>query len=270
MFRQLSGGRGRLTGVVLVAVVLALLSFSTAGRVTAQQAPDDGCDPSELVACLAVPEEAPSGTAASGAAPTTASPLPRPGPYPYPYPYPCPPVIAQGGAPGAAIAVPIPVPSGCSTRPVLATVNRANVLYTRALRTLDTRDLPPVWSGVALDELRGYVETLRSSGRYATPELRWITLTSLRVEADRARVTTVEGWLYQERSRLTGAVVVEQDQRVYNLYELRLRAGIWTVIRNEVSPTVYSPSPPPLPSPPVCILIYPPPPGCETLTAAEG
>ena len=236
---------------LLLAVFAAALSSP---RSAAAQSPEDGCDPSEPIACIPLPdgegEPEPDAPTASIAAPRAPQP-----------PAPCPPVF--GGA--ARIAAPVPPPA-CDRRGVVATVNRANVLYARALRTLETRELPEVWAGGALEMVRGYVAYLRQSGLYATPELRSITMEELQVSGGRATVRTLENWLYQERSRFTGRVTYQDNQWVANLYELELRGRNWFVVRNETwivpAPLPPPPPPPPPPSPP-CIAIYPPPPGCE-------
>jgi hypothetical protein len=172
-------------------------------------------------------------------------------------PAPCPPVF--GG--DARIAAPVPPAPACDRRAVIATVNRANVLYARALRTLDTRELPQVWADGALEMVRGFVVYLRNSGLYATPELRSITLEELRVSGGRATVRTLENWLYQERSRFNGQITYQANQWVANVYELELRGRGWVVYFNSAQ-EVPAPLPPP-PPPPPCIAIYPPPPGCE-------
>jgi hypothetical protein len=149
---------------------------------------------------------------------------------------------------------------------VVATVNYANVLYARALRSLNTQELPNAWTGEALNEVRGIVAGLRSSGRYGTPELRSIALEELRIEGNRARARTLENWLYQERALLTGRVQLEENQWVINEYVLDRQGGSWFVSRNVVTRTPGPlPPPPPRPVPPSmpCVLIFPPPPGCD-------
>jgi hypothetical protein len=150
-------------------------------------------------------------------------------------------------------------PPACDRQSIVATVNRANVLYAQALRSLDTSALQQAWAGEALLQVRGYVATLRSTGRYATPELRSIRLEDLQVEGSRAFVRTLENWLYIEHDRFTGRITVQENQWVLNHYELRREGRGWLVTRNDVYAV---PAPPPPPRPP-CIAIYPPPPGCE-------
>jgi hypothetical protein len=241
--------RASLLTVALIA--LAMLAI-TARPAAAQDPPPDGCDPNEPVACLTLPDEPVESGAAAPNTPsaTTAAPLPRP-----PIP-PCSPSLAAGSP---EIASPIVPPPGCDRLSVVATVNRANVLYAQALRSLDTSALPQAWGGEALLQVRGYVAWLRSTGRYATPELRSIQLQSLRTEGSRAFVDTLENWLYIERDRFTGRIVVQENQWVVNYYELRREGRGWLVTRNDVY-AVPAPLPPVRPP---CIAIFPPPPGCE-------
>jgi hypothetical protein len=240
--------------VRLAALLLALgllTAVAVAPRPAAAQTPDSGCDPEEDVACIPLPEEPAAPATAQAPEPNVAAPLPV---------RPCLPAPMSVDE-GAAIALPQtpipPTPLPCGTRDVIATINTANALYARALRTWNTADLSLVWRGEALNQIEGYVAVLRSSGHYATPSLRSISLTDLRVASDRARAVTVENWLYQERTRLSGSVVYEENQWVENLYELRRIADRWYVVRNEVRAV----SGPPLPPPPV------PAPGPLTVTA---
>jgi len=241
--------------LLIVILLAALAAVSLMARPAGAQEPaEDGCDPSEQIACLPLPEEAAGSEGSSdGDGPAITAPrIPAP-------PAPCPPVVF-GGA-DARIAAPVPPSDRCDQRGVIATVNYANVLYARALRLLNVDELPNAWTGDALAEVRGYVATLRASGRYATPELRSISLEELKTDGTRARVRTLENWLYQERALLTGRVLLEENQWVINDYALERRGGSWFVSRNDVTLTP-APLPPPPPSMP-CILIFPPPPGCE-------
>jgi hypothetical protein len=248
-------------GALLLAALTLTLAFGAPGRASAQSPPDSGCDPSEQVACIPIPEQ---GT--GGPAPTIGTPIP-------PVPGPCHPVSVQAGAPGVAIGTPIP--PGCPVQDVVATMNRANVLWARALRTTDASELPQVWGGDALNSIRSYISSLRSAGQYATPELQAITLTGVQSDGRRAYVTTTERWLMQLRFRLSGQVLYEEIQNVQNLYGLEWNGNRWIVTRNDVWPAGGSVPPfPPLPVPPVpvppvpppgppCIAIFPPPPGCD-------
>jgi hypothetical protein len=235
--------------LILAAFTLALALAGPAG-VGAQSPPADGCDPSDPVACIPLPEQ--EGTS-DQPAPQIAAPLP-------PGPPACAPVSVRSTAPETSIATPLP--PGCPVQDVVATMNRANVLWARAVRTLDPMGLPEVWAGPALDGVRTYVEQLRRAGQYVTPELRAIVLTGLQTDGRRAHLTTTEVWFQQLRWWPSGGVVVEDLQRVSNLYELERRAGRWVVVRNEVRPGGTPIPLPPLPAPPPCIAIFPPPPGC--------
>jgi hypothetical protein len=240
--------------LLIVIALAALLAFALMARPAGAQEPtEDGCDPDEQVACLPLPEETAAGGEAG--APSIAAPrVPAP-------PVPCPPVVFAEAE--ARIAAPAPPSNRCDQRAVIATVNYANLLYARALRSLDTRELPNAWTGEALAEVRGFVASLRASGRYATPELRSISLESLRIDGGRAHVRTLENWLYQERALLTGRVLLQENQWVLNEWDLVRRGGAWFVSRNDVTLVPAPLPPPPAPPSPPCILIFPPPPGCE-------
>lgn len=225
-------GRALLVAVALSAVLVAHRPATVRA--------DDGCDPSEPVACLPVPVEDGDAAPAPSAAPGIAVPV-RP-------PAPCP-AAAPGAAPG--IATFYPPARGCSSAAIIAAVNRANVLYVRAVRTLDTGEARAAWGGQALADLVAQVASLRDLGNYATPRLDSITLRELRPGGGSARVRTIEHWLYQERSQLSGEVVYEQDQWVQNIYSLELRGGAWLVVRDVITLT----DPPAVPAPPASAVV---------------
>jgi hypothetical protein len=236
--------------ILIILLMTALASFFMIVRPAGAQEPtEDGCDPNEQIACLPLPEEA---AGSEGESPSIAAPR-APAP-----PIPCPPIVFAEAE--ARIAAPVPPSDRCDQRGVIATVNYANVLYARAMRSLEVRELPNAWTGEALGQVRGIVADLRARGSYGTPELRSISLEELRMDGNRAHVRTLENWLWQERARLTGRVVLEENQWVTNEYVLERQGGAWFVSRNVVT---LSPGPLPPPSMP-CILIFPPPPGCDT------
>src|SRR5262249_34949077 len=137
---------------------------------------------------------------------------------------PCPPILSSDAAPGG-VAAPLPVPRGCfDFKAIIATVNRANVLYARAVRTLDTMELSQAWAGEALAEGAGRVRGVRETGRSAPPQLFPIPRGGGRLAGAPARGRTVEHWLYQERARLSGAVLLELDEWAANSYELSARS----------------------------------------------
>ncbi|MFN8555953.1 MAG: hypothetical protein U0531_00885 [Dehalococcoidia bacterium] len=239
--------RGSLLLILLALALGATLRIGAARPVAAQT--PDGCDPSEPVACIPLPEE--DGSAAPGSAAPSAPPRAAAAPLPAP-PVPCPPVLAPP-APATAAAAPLPitVPPGCGYRDVVATVNRGNSLFSRALRTLDATVLYGTWSGQALADLEGQVATLRAANQYGTPRLNSIVMQEVGVGGATARVRSMENWLNQVRSRPTGALVTEQNQWVENLYELELRGGSWSIVRNVITlvdqPGPFPPPPPPTP-----------------------
>ncbi len=218
--------------MVLAFLMLLALSMAGAGRPAVVSADEAGCD--EDVVCLAAPSEA---TSAAAIGPAVAAPLP-----------PSPPTVCglRSGAVGIAVAVPAPPPPSCTpTRDLITTVNRANILYARALRTLDGSILGEAWTSDGLAELLRQIAALRDGGRYATPRLHTISLTSMDLGPNTATVRTTERWTYQERWRFSGELVAEQDQWARNDYYLAVRGGVWRVTRNDVA---LIPAPQPTPS----------------------
>lgn len=226
-------------GIALALVLALALALGVPRSASVSADEQNGCDPNEPVACLDLPEETEGGQAVPGRAPSPATALPAPRP--------CPPILVPERSAESA-AAPIPVPPGCSVRDVFASVNRANVLYRQALVRLDGSLLSSAWGGEALADLLGQIAVLSANDRYGDPSLLSINLVELRVNPGAARVRTNEHWTYRERSRFSGAVLVEQDQWVQNIYELQTRNGAWVVMRDII--TFISPSPlPPLPRP---------------------
>lgn len=219
-------------------LVLTLALAPVLSRPAAVRA-DDGCDPSEPVACVPLPDESDGGPGSDRGAigPAVAAPAPI-------RPDLCPPILSDA-PPGAAIAAPLPAPRGCSVREIVVAVNRANVLYARALRTLDVSVLFPAWGGEALADLRAQIAGLRATGRFVTPQLLSITPREIRPAGRAATVRTIENWIYQERARFTGELLFEQNQWVQNIYSLAFDGGSWLVMRDVITLI----DPPPLPSP---------------------
>lgn len=229
----------RRSAVALLALALALLVaaviVSPPARATADDS--DGCDPAEAVACLPLPAESDGGAEPARAdreAPAAAAPQ---------RPDFCIPVMSGE----TTIAAPVPSPRPCPDRDVVATINRANGLYARALRTLDPKILQPTWGGEALAQVEQQVMALEFAGRYGTPSLRSIALEELSVNVNSARVRTLEHWTYQERERWSGSLVVNEDQWVTNIYHLARSGGGWQVQRNIVMFAPAPPAPPPAP-----------------------
>jgi hypothetical protein len=192
-------------------------------------AQEGACDPDEVGACLELPDEEPGEAEESRAQPFPAAPLP---------PRPCPPLPTA--APDVVESAPaaIPLPPRCPpAHELAAAVNRANLAFVRAFRTLDPRVLSVAWGGEALAELQGQVALLRAADRYATPRLLSIRLVDMAWSGSTAHVRTVEHWLYQERWLGTGELAVEQDQWVENRYTLARRlSGNWIVVRDVITP----------------------------------
>jgi hypothetical protein len=207
-----------LTALVLVLVLLT-------ARATPVRAQEDGCDPDEVGACLELPAEEPAAPGAEGDGRERAAPAVSP-------PRPCPPPVATAEGPSEG-APAIPVPPRCPpAHELVAAVNRANLAFVRAFRSLDARPLRVAWGGTALAELEGQVALLRAAGRYATPRLLSIGLADMGWSGGSAQVRTVEHWLYQERWLGTGEPALEQDQWVENRYTLVRRGpSDWIVVR---------------------------------------
>jgi hypothetical protein len=233
--------------LILLAVFLLAVGPNLAPSV-ARADGEEGCDPAEPVACLVLPDvppvtpDQPPGTSPS-AAPAGAPDLPGAGvavPAPRrPCPAPLPPAVAPPG-----VAAPAP-PFTCRPPSVAAAVNRANAIYVRALRTLDARELALAWGGEALSDLQGQIAALRAARRYATPQLLAITPLDITVRVQTARVRTAEHWIYQERELGSGALLVDQDEWVENLYDLSLRGDAWIVMRDVITLLDGPPAPPP-------------------------
>jgi hypothetical protein len=230
-------------------VLLALLTL--AGGLALPGAPAraedvDECDPTEAVACIAVVEEGMAEVPEAdvvevpeaGAVSRPAIPPPPPT---------CPPIVLTPEL--DRIARPVPVPPGCPARAVLAAVNRANALYVRAVRTLDTRELGGAWGGEALRDVQTQVANLRASGRYATPQLLAIHPVEVNARSTAARVRTYEHWIYQERYAFSGEVALEEDLWAENIYDLTWRTGLWIIVRDVIT-RMDAPAPPPPPPAP--------------------
>lgn len=230
---------------LLLLPAFALLVFAIhAPAVRADE--DNGCDPTVEVACI----ELPPAPAEGDDAPATASGDPRPSiaaPLP---PLPCPPsYLAPADAAGPAIT--IPLPRECPIRDVVAAINRANVVYVTALSTWDAAALGTLWGGRARADLEAQIRELRRRGAYATPKMLRIVPLEVSPSGASARVRTLEHWIYQERARLTGHVLYEDDQWVENFYGMRLTSNGWQVVTNSVTLA----EPPHLPAPVMSIRV---------------
>jgi hypothetical protein len=224
------------SGLVLIVLVGFTIALAAPRATTVYAGDDDGCDPNEPIACLTAPEEEAEPGAARGA-PAAAAPAP---------PRPCPPILGPASPNGAA-AAPAPVPPGCPAKGVVAAVNRANVLYRQALFRLDGSGLTAAWGGEALADLLGQIAALRAGDRYGDPQLLAINLVEMNANPATARVRTFEHWIYRERARFSGQLLVEQDEWVENVYELRFR-GAWIVMRDIIT-VIDAPALPPPPRP---------------------
>lgn len=202
---------GRLAALASVIAGLALFSLAGGGSraVHAQQSPD--CEDPDTVACIAVPPPQgpnlgtapqPSMGAAAAAAPPgnqvppiycPPPPVPPYPPYPpYPYPGPLPPE-AGAAAPSAAPPGP-PAPYPCLAD-VFRSINRANLVYARAMRSLDSSQLSAYWGRDALRDLLSQIRGLRADGSYRVLRLASIDVLEQSIGYGNAWVHTREHWI---------------------------------------------------------------------------
>ncbi|HEY7295124.1 MAG TPA: hypothetical protein VH916_08780 [Dehalococcoidia bacterium] len=230
-------GRRWLITLALLALLFACLSAG--GRHAAAQS-DPDCEDPATVACIpttpaggsggAAPAS-PAGPGAAAAAP--AAPLP-PAPYPI-----CPP-------PGPPIPVPVaPVPSAApSAGPVggynpcygdvYGSINRANLAYARAMRSLDASQLRLYWGQDALQDLLGQIGQLRASNSYRVLRLLSIRVIEQSVGPSYAWVHTSEHWVSQTWS-YDGYEYDSGDAWYDNQYYLYRSGGRWIIGSDVVS-----------------------------------
>jgi hypothetical protein len=270
--------QGRMACAGLARILLAAsltLAAVTFGASTPAHAGTD-CDTSEQVACIPLPTQTstPAGgaqTASNGvAAPAVPAPIPcvpasccsvppggplapgqniaAPSVCPPPcYPSAAPASAAESGATSAALPVPVP-PPGCNPyRGIYSTINLGNAADVRALRTVSTDGLSRYWRQSALAQLQAQVEYLQSVGDYAMARLYSIQVQNATLDllSNTARVTTLEHWLYQERSSFDGSLVTSQDEWVTNNYVLSLIGNAWYITADTITA---APGPPLIPA----------------------
>ncbi|HLZ69500.1 MAG TPA: hypothetical protein VKV26_06250 [Dehalococcoidia bacterium] len=198
---------GRRGLVVLLMLALAFASLSAAGRhVSAQSDPD--CEDPDTVACIpttaaggsggsaapAQPAAAPSSAGAAAAAPAAPPGIVPPGPI-----CPVPPGPPLPVGPGAAAAPAPPPVSGYFPcfNDIYGTINRANLAYARAMRSLDASQLRLYWGQDALQDLLSQIGQLRATGSYRVLRLQSIQLIEQSVGPNYAWVHTSEHWIAQ-------------------------------------------------------------------------
>lgn len=222
------------------------------GAVHAQDNPD--CEDPDTVACIVVPppppqsadpnQPGPSGQGA--AAPSTAAaaapappgyqtpPIfcppppepPYPPPYP-PYPYPGPlPAAPNAAAPSAAPPIP-PAPYPC-VADVFRTINRANLAYARAMRSLDASQLSAYWGQDALRDLLSQIRGLSYTGSYRVLRLWSIDVVDQSIGYGSAWVHTREHWTTQTWS-YDGYLEDSGDAWYDNQYYLYRVGGRWVI-----------------------------------------
>ncbi len=217
--------------LLLVGLVLLLLS-GTQNRVSAQQNPD--CEDPDTIACLPVSgagQAAPAPAAAHAAAPAqgaAAAPAPiavRPPCLPPPYPLPYANPAAAAAAPGQS--APIPLPPNCFND-LYGTINRANLAYARAMRSLDATPLYPFWGQDALHDLQGQIGTLRATSSYRVLRLVSIQVVEQNLYSGYAWVHTSEHWITSTWSNY-GYQYDSNDAWYDNQYYLYAVGGRWLI-----------------------------------------
>jgi hypothetical protein len=190
-----------------VRLALMIVLMAAAGTYGTPARADDGCGPAEPLACLAA-------LPAAVDAALQCRPLPQ---------LARPPALEE--APRVARS-----DVTCLLVEVTDAVNRANVLYVRAMRGVDAQILTEVWDGDALAAIDRQIAALHDAGRFATPRLLSISLIGWEVTGDTATVRTIEHWLDQERDAATGDVLDEQERWVEGMYVLERRDRGWVVV----------------------------------------
>ncbi|HEY8837413.1 MAG TPA: hypothetical protein VIO16_07000 [Dehalococcoidia bacterium] len=223
--------------MVILGVMTASLGVMVSRPVSAQQGPD--CEDPDTVACIPVdastpppsPPTYPSGSAGAAAAPAAppaiAFPIcPPPYPNPVPPPYPPPVPLPAAGQPNAA--APYPVPPYPCFNDVFSTINRGNLAYARAMRSLDAGLLPVYWGQDALRQLRAQIADLRASGSYRVLRLVSIDVLEQAIYPGYAWVHTTERWATATWS-FGGYQYDSSDSWYDNQYYLYRAGGGWII-----------------------------------------
>lgn len=236
----LRAGRRWLTVVALLALVFACMGAGH--HALAQGDPD--CEDPDTVACI--PTTPPGGSGAS-ASPSPAAGAAAAAPAPPPL---APPGIVPPGPicpvpPGPPVPVPLfPAPAAAPPSPVsgyspcysdvYGTINRANLAYARAMRSLDPSQLRLYWGQDALAQLLGQIDQLRESGSYRVLHLLSIDVIEQSVGPNFAWVHTSEHWTTQDWS-YAGYEYNTGDAWYDNQYYLYRIGGRWVIGSDIVS-----------------------------------
>jgi len=230
--------------ILVAALSLAALGSLVTGAgprpVAAQQSPD--CEQPDVVACIPTagnPQPQPSGAvgapalgapavaapaAAAAAAPPAAVVPPCP-PQPWQGPYP-PGAPAVGDGSAVAQPYPYPYPYPC-LNDIYATINRANLAYARAMRSLDSSQLRAYWGQDALQQLLDQIRSLRASDSYRVLQLASIQVIEQSIGSNYAWVHTNEHWIWATYS---GGYQYEGADAWYdNQYYLYRQGGRWVI-----------------------------------------
>lgn len=235
--------QGRRCLILLAVLALAFACLGAGRHVSAQS--DPNCEDPDTVACIpTTPAGSGGGSGGSGApaaAPPAAAgaaapaPIAPPGIVPpgpiCPVP-PRPPILLPGAA-----AAPAPGPvSGYYPcyNDIYGTINRANLAYARAMRSLDPSQLRLYWGQDALQELRTQIDQLNSSGSYRVLRLLSIDVIEQSVGPNTAWVHTSEHWTTQTWS-YAGYEYDSGDAWYDNQYYLYRVGGRWVIGTDVVS-----------------------------------
>jgi hypothetical protein len=244
-----SGRRpGRLVVIASLLAVVVFFGLGGMGRGAVHAQDDPDCEDPNTVACIVVPPPPPptqspdqtqpsQGAAAPSAAaaapappgfqtPPTFCPPPTEPPYP-PYPYPGPLPAAPGAAaPSAAPPIP-PAPYPCIAD-VYRSINRANLVYARAMRSLDSSQLAIYWGQDALRDLMTQIRGLRLSSSYRVLRLWSIDVVDQSIGYGSAWVHTREHWTTETWS-YDGYQLDSGDAWYDNQYYLYRAGGRWLI-----------------------------------------
>lgn len=227
---------GVLRVLTIVALTLAALSLVSLRPVAAQQGPD--CEDPDTVACLptgGMPQPAPQPSPMPSVAPAppppaaaaAAAPVRYPicPPVPPPYPPPGPPLPLGAGS---AAPIPAPIPTYPCFSDIYGTINRANLAYARAMRSLDISLLTPYWGQDALQQVVGQIGSLQAAGSYRVLRLKSIQVLEQAISPGYAWVHTSEHWTTATWS-FDGYQYDAGDAWYDNQYYLYRVGGRWVI-----------------------------------------
>ncbi len=230
---------GRRCLTLLTVLALAFACLGAGRRASAQTNPD--CEDPDTVACIPTTPSGGGSTAPAAPAPAgaaAAAPIAPPGlvppgplcPVPPGPPLPLPLLPAPAAAPPPS---PVPGYFPCYSD-IYGTINRANLAYARAMRSLDASQLRLYWGQDALQQLLGQIAQLRDTGSYRVLRLLSIDVIEQSVGPNAAWVHTSEHWVTQTWSG-DGYEYDGSDAWYDNQYYLYRVGGRWLIGTDIVS-----------------------------------